>query len=128
MVGKGDEAVTEATGDHQLLFVFLAELHCHPLLIGGAVGAQVYGYVQHRASCAAHQLRLCHVTSLEVDPAESAFHGRGGMVVLYEIVKQARFLKLFLGPAFHKEAAVVAEHTGFHDHNAFQLCLCYFHL
>ena len=103
------EPVAEAAGDHEHAFVFRAELHGDPLLIGGAPFAQIHGHVQDGAPGYADQLGLRHRRVLEMNAAEDALLGAVALVVLDKIIVQAHFLKVPGAPCLHEITPLVPE-------------------
>lgn len=106
--GEHLEAMGEAFGDPELVFVFGGEVDAYPLAEGWGGTAQVYGYVEDFALDDADELAL-GVLDLVMETAEDAFRG-AGVVVLNEGDGSAD--GVFEGPlveAFEEEAARVAE-------------------
>ena len=118
VIGERHEAVAEASGDEELLLIFLGELHGDPLLIRGAVMAEVYRHVEHRAAHTSHELRLRFVAPLEMDAPQRPFHGAHGVIVLHEIIVESRCLHGAPAPALHEEPPMIAEDFRNEDHDA----------
>jgi hypothetical protein len=78
--------------------------------------AQIHCHVEHRAAHHPHQLALRRV-ELVMQPAQHALR-RARMVVLHEIQVQPQCGEGLAVPAFHEEAARVAEHPGFDQEDA----------
>lgn len=54
LIAQHREAVCKTTGNEELPFVLLAQLHAVPLSESGAVLTQIHRYIQHPAYRAAH--------------------------------------------------------------------------
>src|SRR5699024_1061068 len=115
------KTVGKALGDIEHLLVLGREGDAHPLAEGGAVGAAVHRHVVHLAQRDPHQLAL-GVLLLEVQPPQHAPAG-AALVVLDELLVDARRRKIFLFVGLHEVAAVVAEHLRLNDHHAGDLGL-----
>ena len=87
MICKCDEAMTEASGNEKLFLIFVRELYAYPLFICGAVMAQIYRHIQHRAAHTSHELGLRFIPFLKMDSPQSPFHSTHGMIILHKIIK-----------------------------------------
>src|SRR3546814_6443017 len=81
--------------------------------------AEIDRDIEHRARRYAHQLSL-RLPNLIMQPAQHA-PGRPAVIVLHPWAGNAGCLKRPGVPAFHEEAAIVAEHLWFDDDDAGQI-------
>ena len=118
LVAQHEEAVGKATGNEELAFVLVAQLHHDMLAERGRTLPQVDSHIEHSALYHSHQLRLREVALLIVQPAQHAVR-RARLVVLHEInLAYIRFKLVFL-PRFKKIAPAVSKHLGVDNPHAF---------
>ena len=99
--------------DVQHLLVFGAEGHADPFAECGTVRAAVHRHIVHLAHGHADQLAL-RVFLLKMHAAQHTA-GRARLVVLHKLMVNAGCRKLVLLIRFHKIAAVIPKHGGFHN-------------
>ena len=107
------EAVGEAFGHPELVFVFGGEDGAGPLAEGGGAAAQVDGHVEHFAGNHAHEFAL-GVFGLVVQAAQDGLAGFG-VVFLHEGTRGDVFAKPVVAEGFHKEATFVAVDLGLEE-------------